>query len=263
MPLVELALLGLAVTLALMTAVWLVSLPLRDASIVDSFWSLGFVVLAWLYHVLGPGASARGVLLAVLVTVWGFRLSAYVTWRNWGSGEDRRYQEFRKQWGGRYWIVSLFQVFLLQGVILWIVGAPLLVTAVFAGPDGWVLTDALGVLMWTTGLAFETIGDAQLARFKRDPSNKGKVLDTGLWRYTRHPNYFGDALVWWGHFVIAAGVPHGWITIFGPLLMTFLLMKVSGVSLLESTIVERRPRYREYIESTSAFFPWPPRKKGD
>ncbi len=255
------ALSGLVLLLGMMTAIWLASVALRDASLVDRFWGLGFVVVGWFYLGTAGGwtqASWRARLLVVLVTLWGLRLSLHLTRRNWGHGEDHRYQHMRAGHGAKFWWVSLFTVFLLQGGLAWIIAMPLLVALRSAGSDGavWI---GLGVLLWVTGFGFESIGDRQLTRFRSNPANTGKVLDSGLWRYTRHPNYFGDALLWWGYFGFAAAA-HGWWTAMGPAVMTFLLMKVSGVALLEKTLEATKPAYREYVRRTSAFVPRPPRR---
>ena len=195
----------------------------------------------------------------MLTVLWGLRLSMYLLWRNWGHGEDRRYQAMRAHQGQRFWWLSLLTVFWLQAAILWFVSLPVQVTAVTddAGPIGWL--DAIGGALFLVGFGFETVGDWQLARFKRDPANRGQVMDRGLWRYTRHPNYFGDACVWWGLFLIAA-CGGAWWTILSPVVMTTLLLKVSGVSLLEKSITERRPEYAAYQARTNAFFPGPPRR---
>lgn len=250
---------GLVVVLAAMGVLWLVSVAKRDASIVDVVWGLGFVGLAWFYRTLGPEAHARHVLVLALVTLWGVRLAGYILWRNWGHGEDRRYQAMREYRGGHFWWVSFFTVFLLQGVLIWLIAAPLFVVQMSAVPPTWTWTDGVGLFCWGVGFFFESVGDWQLARFQADPANRGRVMRKGLWAYTRHPNYFGDAMVWWGYFFFALSVPGGGWTIVSPLLMTFLLLKVSGVALLEQTITERRPEYREYIASTNAFLPWFPR----
>ena len=241
-------------------ALWLVSVWLRDASIVDPFWGTGFALTAWLAVALNGAPSARSLLLASLTTMWGLRLSLYLLRRNWGHGEDRRYVAMREHHGARFWWVSLFTVFLLQGVILWLVSWPL--QAVAAGdnhqPLGWL--DGLGAILWAVGVVFETIGDWQLAHFKKDPANAGKVLDRGLWRYTRHPNYFGDFCVWWGIYLIAMSGGSSW-TVLSPIVMSILLIKVSGVTLLESTISDRRPEYAAYRTRTNAFFPGPPKSE--
>jgi steroid 5-alpha reductase family enzyme len=252
-------LLAAAVVAVLVTAVWLLSLALRDSSIVDIFWGAGFVLVAWTAAAAGP-LEPRARLLALLVSIWGLRLSIYIYLRNKGKGEDYRYRKWREEAGGSWWWRSYAKVFLLQGIIMWLVAAP--VAAVMGSgsqpPLGWL--DAIGATVWTVGLLFETLGDWQLARFKADPSNKGRLFTGGVWRYTRHPNYFGDATVWWGHFLVAAA-SGAWWTIFSPVLMTFLLVRVSGVSMLESALRDSKPGYREYIQSTSAFIPLPPRRR--
>jgi len=250
---------GLGVILAYMTALWVASLIVRNSSIVDIFWGLGFVVVGGVYFALGHGDLARRLLLMTLVAVWGLRLSLFIAMRNIGKGEDKRYQVWRNENGARWWWKSFFQVFLLQGIIMWIVSSTLLIGQVGPSLDVPSPLDALGVLAWAVGFTFEAAGDWQLARFKADPANKGRVMDRGLWRYTRHPNYFGEAAMWWGFGLIALGAPGGVLALIGPALMTFLLMRVSGVTLLEKSM-ETRPGYREYVQRTSAFFPWPPRQ---
>lgn len=237
----------------LMLATWLVSLVIRDASIVDIVWGLGFVLVGWIALWTG-GDDARSWLVAVLTSIWGLRLAGYLAWRNLGKGEDYRYQAMRRKYGPRFPIVSLFVVFGLQGVLMWVVSLP--VQAAHGGDIGAV--DWLGIGLFALGLFFETTGDLQLAAFKRDPVNKGKVLNTGLWRYTRHPNYFGDFCVWWGLYLIAVA-GGAWWTVAGPIVMTALLMKYSGAGLLEKTIGSRRPGYEEYVRTTNAFFPGPPK----
>jgi steroid 5-alpha reductase family enzyme len=262
MNLLEAYLIGGAAILGLMTLLWLISLALRDSSIVDPFWGTGFVVANWVYFALTPdGFPGRKWLIAILVTIWGLRLSLYLLWRNWGKGEDFRYRKWREEAGSSWWWRSFFKVFLLQGVLLWIISIPLLAAQYSPTPDRLTVLDFMAVLVWLIGFAFEAGGDLQLARFKADPANRGKVLDKGFWRYTRHPNYFGDATQWWAYYLFAA-VAGGFWTIFSPIIMTFLLMRVSGVTLLEKTLETSKPGYKEYIESTSAFFPWFPRKQG-
>lgn len=258
-PLVQTLFVNLLVVGLAMVAVWLVATLRSDVSIVDLFWGLGFVVVAWISWRLAAPAQPRTLLLATLTTLWGVRLSLYLTWRNWGHGEDRRYAAMRARDPRRFWWLSLPRVFLLQGAILWFVALPLQVAAAAntGTPLNWL--DGVGVALWAAGFFCETVGDWQLARFKAQTSNAGRVMDRGLWRYTRHPNYFGDACVWWGLYLIAAAGGAAW-TIASPLLMSLLLLKVSGVSLLESTIVDRRPEYAAYQRRTNAFFPGPPRR---
>ncbi len=251
--------LGALVILIYMTLIWLASVALTNASIVDTFWGLGFVLVAVTAYFLADGFQGRKLLITILVAIWGVRLAAHITRRNWGHGEDYRYQAFRQKYGpARYWWVSFFQVFLLQGVLLWIIAAPLVAAQTFKAPDHFTLADAIGALVWGVGFFFEAVGDWQLVRFKKDPANQGKVLDHGLWAYTRHPNYFGDAAVWWGYYLIALSTGWGALTIFSPTLMTFLLVFVSGVAMLEKSM-RQKPKYDEYRRRTSAFFPRPPR----
>jgi steroid 5-alpha reductase family enzyme len=249
----------LGVTVVLMTLVWLFSLVRHDASVIDPFWALGFIVAAVSYLALTDGFMGRRVLVIALVCVWGFRLAAYLTWRNRGKGEDPRYLAMRAKRPGSFWWYSYFQVFLLQAFLLWIVAAPLAAAESGAVAAGFTAFDFVGLAVWVTGFVFEVVGDAQLALFRRDPSNKGRVLDTGLWRYTRHPNYFGEALAWWGIWLVAAGA-HGYWSVYGPVVITVLLLRVSGVTLLEKGLRESRPGYADYVGRTSAFFPLPPRK---
>ncbi len=242
---------------AVATLLWLLSLGLRDASIVDVFWGLGFVALASFYSSRGGPADERALVTLVLVSLWGLRLSTHIFLRSWGRGEDRRYTSMRDKWGSRFPVVSLFTVFLIQGLLLWIVSAPLFVATRAHAPGGPVeWTDAIGIGLVVVGLLFESVADYQLVRFRASQHNEGKVLDTGLWRYSRHPNYFGDFLVWWGFFALALGRPSALWTVVGPLVMSVLLMRVSGVTLLEKDLERSKPDYRHYTDKTNAFFPW-------
>jgi len=247
---------GLLVTLLLMGGIWFASLRHRDASLVDRFWGAGFVLLAWVYWLLG-GAPVVGLAMVGAVSVWGLRLSVFLTRRNWGHGEDARYAAMRERHGARFALVSLYSVFLLQGVLLWLIAMP-----VFAGArvPGDVVLPALllGGAVWLFGLLWESVADAQLAAFRRDPQNRGQVLDRGLWRYSRHPNYFGECVVWIGFFIMAAAVG-GWWSGFSTALMILLLIKVSGVSLLEEGLRARKPAYQAYVRRTNALIPGPPR----
>lgn len=248
------------IILGFMALAWIVSLALRDSSIVDIFWGTGFVVANWAYFVLTPdGFPARKWLIGILVTLWGLRLSLYILWRNLGKGEDFRYQKWREEAGRKWWWYSFFKVFLLQGFLMWIISAPLLAAQISPSPTRLTILDFVAILVWAIGFFFEAVGDWQLARFKADPANKGRVMRTGVWRYTRHPNYFGDAAQWWGYYLVAAASGGFW-TVFSPIVMTALLLRVSGVALLEKTLEDTKPGYKEYIETTSAFIPWFPRK---
>ena len=241
-----------------MIGLWIWSLLLRNASIVDVFWGIGFALVAASGFCWGHASTApRSLLISAMVILWGLRLGGHLLLRNAGHGEDPRYVAMRRHWGARFWWVSFFTVFALQGAILWFVSLPVqVVQAAPGGPLGGL--DAVGVAVWLVGLVFETVGDFQLARFKADPANAGRVLDTGLWRYTRHPNYFGDAMVWWGLFLLSASAPWGWATVGSPVIMTYLLRRVSGVPMLEKGMAERRPGYADYVRRTSPFFPRPP-----
>ena len=259
-PVYRFTVIGLVI-LGLMTLLWVVSLALKNSSIVDIFWGIGFVIATWAAFLLTPdGFAMRKLLLSVLVTIWGLRLSLHILLRNWGKSEDFRYRAWRKAAGGAWWWRSFFKVFLLQGVILWIVSAPLLVAQISALPDHLTWLDYLAVLVWLVGFTFEAVGDWQLRRFKANPANQGMVLRTGIWRYTRHPNYFGDAVQWWAYYLIAL-VAGGWWTLFSPIIMTALLLRGSGVSMLEKTLKVEKPGYKEYIVTTSEFIPWFPRQK--
>jgi steroid 5-alpha reductase family enzyme len=253
----------LAATLGLLLlatfALWALSVRLRDASVIDPFWGTGFVLVAWTSLALVRSPRPRAILLATLVTIWGLRLSVHLLRRRRGQGEDRRYAAMRNKAGDRFPRTSLFTVFWLQAVILWFVSWPLQIAVQRGGTDSFGWLDALGGGLWVVGFLFESIGDWQLARFNSDPANRGRVLDRGLWRYTRHPNYFGDFCVWWGCYLISAA-GGAWAAILSPLAMSALLIRFSGVGPLEGTIAERRPEYREYQRRTNAFFPWPSRR---
>jgi steroid 5-alpha reductase family enzyme len=247
---------ALPVLLLASVAGWLFSIVRQNVTIVDSLWALFFLLAALTTAALTSQPGPRASLIIVLVAVWAMRLSGYLTWRNWGKPEDHRYQAIRQRNEPGFAFKSLYLVFALQAVLAWIIAAPL--AAGISGSTPLGLLDYAGVALWVFGFLFETIGDWQLARFKANPHNHGKVMDRGLWRFTRHPNYFGEACLWWGYWLIAASAG-GWWTLFAPLLMSVLLLKVSGVALLEIDIGERRPAYRDYIARTNAFFPGPRR----
>jgi steroid 5-alpha reductase family enzyme len=260
MELIQLYLVIGGLILILMTLLWLASLTLRNSSIVDIFWGAGFVIVAWVTFALTPsGFADRKWLLAALVTIWGLRLSLYILSRNFAKPEDYRYQLWRKEAGAAWWWRSYYQVFIVQGVILWIVAAPIAATLNSPMPNQLILLDYLALPVWIIGFFFEAAGDWQLARFRANPANNGRVLNTGVWRYTRHPNYFGDATQWWAFYLIAAAAG-GWWTLFSPIIMTALLLRVSGVTLLEKTLKESKPGYAEYARTTSEFIPWFPHK---
>jgi steroid 5-alpha reductase family enzyme len=256
------ALIGLATILTAWTVVWTISVKLRDASVADTCWGFGFVLLAWLDCFLSPSLTPRSWLVAALMTLWGTRLSAHIFRRHRGKGEDPRYQAMRAAQGPAFWWRSLFTVFWLQGAILWFVALPLLVAIRAAQSATLTTVDGVGIVLFAIGFGFEVVGDYQLERFRAESSNRGNVLDRGVWRYTRHPNYFGDATMWWGMYAVAASTPGGWLTVLSPSLMTWLLMRVSGVTLLEDSLTASKPGYRAYMDRTPAFFPWFPRVPG-
>lgn len=251
---------GLALSLALALPVWAASVPLRDASLADRIWA-PLIAAPALFYAARLGADVRVWVMVAVLLAWAVRLTVYVTWRNWGHGEDRRYQAIRARNQPGFALKSLWMVFGLQAALAWFVGWPVLAAAGHSAP--WTPLDTLGAAIAVTGVLMEAVADAQLARFRRDPANQGQVMDRGLWRYSRHPNYFGEACLWWGLALMAlagAGWAQAWWCLVSPLLMTVLLLRVSGVSLLEQDIGERRPAYRDYIQRTSAFIPWPPRQ---
>ncbi|MFO0598635.1 MAG: DUF1295 domain-containing protein [Myxococcaceae bacterium] len=242
----------LAITLA---ALWLVSVRIKDSSIIDLFWGPAFSVLFW-PTALAHGLTPRSILVGALVSFWGLRLGLYLARRNLGHGEDKRYTAMRARHGPAWWWRSLFIVFALQGALAWIVSWPIRAVAEQPASD-WTVIDAVATALTLAGIAFEAIGDAQLRAFKNDPANKGVVMDRGLWRYTRHPNYFGNCLLWIGLGVFGLQTGAWWSAI-GPVVMTFLLVRVSGKALLEKDL-SQRPGYAAYIARTSGFVPWPPR----
>jgi steroid 5-alpha reductase family enzyme len=250
---------SLALSLGAMLLLWLLSLRLRDASIVDIWWGPGFAAIAVVTFEL----AERGHALATSLTVvWGLRLGLHLARRNLGRGEDPRYAAMRRRHGERFGRVSLFSVFGMQGLLMWLVSLPVQVANAAGLPAQLGVFEAAGALLWCVGLFFEGVGDWQLARFRADPANAGRVMERGLWRYTRHPNYFGDCCVWWGIFLAALPAPGAWLTAASPALMTFLLLRVSGVPLLERSLRKRRPGYEDYARRTSPFLPLPPRKRG-
>ena len=249
------------VVLVLMLALWAVSLALRDASIVDVAWGPLIAVVGVLGAVLLDGWVVRRWLVAGLAVIWAARLAHHIAGRNRGQGEDPRYAAWREEHGEAWALRSLFTVFWLQGAILLVVALPLPVAQAAEAPDRMPLLDGLGVTLWTLGFLFETVSDAQLLRFRRRRTDPDAILTSGLWRYSRHPNYFGEAVLWWGFGAFAMAVPGGGWALVGPLLITVLLVKVSGVAMTEERM-EGRPGFAEYVRRTSAFVPLPPREGG-
>lgn len=249
---------ALTITIVMVTT-WVISLMVKNASIVDIVWGLGFAITSWVLALTIDGDSTRQILLAVMVGVWGVRLGGYLAKRNIGHGEDWRYKAMRKKKGPKFGLISLVTVFGLQGVLMWVVSLPVQFGNADDTPSVGPIA-VMGIIIWMIGLTFEAVGDMQLARFKKNPENAGKVMDQGLWRLTRHPNYFGDALLWWGIGLVGAETGSGVIGLIGPLVMTVFLLRVSGVPMLERSLMKRREGYAEYVARTSGFIPRPPKK---
>lgn len=248
-----------AITIAIiMVATWLLSLAVKNASIVDIVWGFGFAVNSIVLAIIVDGNSGRQILVAVLVSVWGFRLAAYLAKRNIGHGEDWRYKAMRKKQGSSFGIISLVTVFGLQGALMWVVSLPVMFSSGDISPGVGPIA-VIGILVWLVGFVFEALGDYQLVQFKKDSNNAKKVMDKGLWSLTRHPNYFGNALLWWGIWIVAAETGSGIFSIIGPVVMTFFLLRVSGVPMLERSLSKRREGWDEYARKTSSFIPRPPK----
>ena len=230
---------------------WIISLIKKDVSVVDSLWSLFFIIAVLAVFNNLEVISDRAMLVLLLVTIWGLRLSIYITLRHWGHEEDHRYQTIRKNNQPGFAYKSLYMIFAFQALVAWVVALPLFYAMNSSVPLN--MLDGLAVVLWLVGMFFETVSDYQLYQFKKNPDNKGKILTQGLWKYSRHPNYFGEFLVWWGFFVFALS-NEGYLSIISPLLMTFLLLKFSGVNLLEQTM-KARPGYEHYMQNTNAFIP--------
>lgn len=246
----------LALALFTFQFMWFVRAVVKKRNdVADVAWGLGFVGLAWLSYAMGQG-NGRGLLVTVLITVWGLRLAFHIYTRSKGKDEDFRYAQWRKEWK-HFYLRSFIQVFMLQGLFLFCIAWPVLFVNL-EGPVSWQVWDVLGAIVWCIGFGFETIGDHQLTQFKKNPANRGKLMTTGLWRYTRHPNYFGDAVMWWGIFMIALAIPMGWMTVVSPLLITYLLRYVSGVPMLERKYAHH-PEFEAYKQKTSVFFPFFPK----
>ncbi len=248
---------GLAI-LVYVSIVWLISLIKKDAGIMDIFWGLGFILVTAIIYFISDGSGVRSTLLLLLVTVWGLRLALHIGYRNAGKPEDARYRKWREENGKNWWWKSYLKVFLLQGMIMWIVSLPLIFTMANK-TSPLTLLDYSALALWATGMFFEVVGDWQLLRFKNKPENKGMILNRGLWQYTRHPNYFGEMLIWWGFYLVALADGHP-LTIISPVIMTFLLVRVSGVKMLDELLLQTKPDYAAYVKAVNAFIPGRPPK---
>lgn len=237
-------------------SLWFVfSIFKKRNDVADIAWGLGFVLVTWVSFFLSDQIGMRGILVGFLVSIWGLRLASHIYFRNKGKTEDYRYLAWRKEWGNWFYVRSYLQVYLLQGLFLFLIVLPvLIINKSSTSPLIWL--DFVGLIVWLFGFYFETMGDAQLAQFIKNPLNKGKIMQSGLWAYTRHPNYFGEVTQWWGIWLIALAVSGGWIGIIGPIIITFLILKVSGIPLLEKKM-EENPDFAEYKKRTSMFFPLP------
>ncbi len=246
----------LALVLFVYMSLWFVfSLIKKRNDVADVAWGLGFVLMAWTSLFLSNDFGLRSVLINILVSIWGLRLAWHIHTRNKGKTEDYRYEAWRKEWGSFFYIRSYFQVYLLQGLLLFLIVSPVLViNKSYNSSVGFL--DLIGIAVWLFGFYFEVVGDAQLARFIKNPENKGKLMQSGLWAYTRHPNYFGEVTLWWGVLLVALSVPNGIYAIIGPLTITFLILKVSGIPLLEKKM-EENPDFQEYKSRVSMFIPLP------
>jgi len=238
--------------LVYVSVIWILSLLKKDAGIMDIFWGLGFVIVGYFYLAADYSSALQPRLLYLLVLLWGLRLTIHIGVRNLGEPEDARYANWREQFGTKWWWYSYFRVFILQGVVMWVVSIPLLIG--LQSKTDLNIIDYFGILLFGVGFLFEAIGDWQLRAFKKNKENKGKVLDCGFWGLTRHPNYFGEALLWWGFALIAVEVSTFWILI-SPLIMTWLLIKVSGVKMMDELLLKTKPDYAAYIQNTNAFLP--------
>ena len=250
---------NLAAVAGFMSAGWLISLLLKNAAIADALWGLGFVLVAWLTFFQADGFFQRKLLLALLVTIWGLRLFLHIAARSRGKGEDPRYAAWRAQYGQRFWLVSLYKVFLIQALFLWVIAIGVQYGQFAETPARLTWLDAAGLALWLAGIIIESVSDYQLKRFLENPENRGRVMNRGLWRYSRHPNYFGESLVWWGIFVIVVSAPWGFLTIVSPVVITYTLLRLTGVTLMEQTEFSDNPEYQAYIRQTSAFVPWFPK----
>ncbi len=251
--------LTLILALFVYMSLWfLISFIKKRNDVADVAWGLGFILMTWASFFLSSDSNIRGLLVGILVSIWGLRLAWHIHARNKGKAEDYRYLAWRKEWGKWFYIRSYFQVYFLQGVFLFLIVSPVLLINRNAGTSLGLL-DFLGVTVWLLGFYFETVGDAQLARFIKNPENKGKLMQDGLWAHTRHPNYFGEVTQWWGIWLVALSTPNGWLGIIGPITITFLILKVSGIPMLEKKMAEN-PEFESYKKRVSMFLPLPAKK---
>lgn len=254
MTLAEATWVSASVILVYMTIMFILAIILKNNSIADIAWGPGFIAVAFALLFISGEYAPRQILVSILIAIWGLRLGIRILLRNWGKGEDFRYKKWREEWGNRFVLRSYLQVFVLQGFLLLLIIFPVFIISAYGQkPLFWL--DVIGILIWLLGFFFESVGDYQLDKFIKNPTNKGKILDSGLWRYTRHPNYFGEVTQWWGVFIIGLGLSYGWLGIIGPLTITFLILKVSGIPMLEKAM-GKNPAFQPYKQKTSVFIPW-------
>ncbi|QQS60881.1 MAG: DUF1295 domain-containing protein [Candidatus Moraniibacteriota bacterium] len=242
-----------------MTLWFFIALLLKRSDIADIAWGLGFILVVWISYFLKDFSENRGFLISILVSIWGLRLAGHIYLRNRGKEEDYRYKKWRNEWGKWFYMRTYAQVFLLQGTLLLLVVSPAVIGIIFQG-ESLDLRDGIGICIWMYGFLFESVGDFQLSKFIKNPQNKGKIMQSGLWAYTRHPNYFGEVTQWWGIWILSLATPFGWLGIIGPLAITFLIVKISGIPLLEENM-KKNPDFQKYASRVSIFFPLPPRKE--
>jgi steroid 5-alpha reductase family enzyme len=248
----------LLIVLVYMTGWSFVALWRRRNDLADFAWGIGFVVAASAALLMKGTGTPRAWMVFTLVMVWGVRLAVHIGVRLRKHGEDKRYRNWREAWGAHWRIRSFVQIFMLQGVLLYLISLPV-ICIILSDQSAWTWLDSLGGILWVVGFLFEVVGDFQLKTFLKNKANRGKIMQQGLWKYTRHPNYFGEVALWWGMYLIALSTPGGWMTIIGPVTISFLILKVSGIPLLEEEYINN-PEFQEYARRTSAFFPLPPRK---
>jgi steroid 5-alpha reductase family enzyme len=240
-----------------MTFWFVISVIQKRNDVADIAWGIGFILMSWASFAISEFSSERGIIVGLLVTIWGVRLAWHIYLRNRGKPEDYRYAEWRAQGGKRFYLRSYGQIYLLQGVLLFLIVSPVLMINRTAG-SALGLLDLLGIAIWIFGFYFESVGDKQLAQFIKNPENKGKLLETGLWRYTRHPNYFGEITQWWGIWILSLASPLGWLAIIGPITITILIVKISGIPLLEKKMQDN-PAFADYAKRTNKLIPWLPK----
>jgi steroid 5-alpha reductase family enzyme len=252
----EIMLINLAAVAVMMFCGWIYSLIKNNVTIADSLWGLGFILTAWITFFLSDGFITRKIILTALVTLWGLRLFIHITKRNRGKGEDPRYTEWRKEYGSGFKYISLFKVFLVQALFLWIISLSIQAGGLSESPDYLMIFDFIGLAVWISGFLIESFADYKISSFMKKPENRGRVMNSKLWRYSRHPNYFGESAMWWGIFIISLSVPYGYITIISPIVITYTLLRITGVTLMEKTIFGNNLEYKEYVATTSSFIPW-------